>query len=313
MTPPYSAIFMGTPDFAVPTLTALADYGCRIPLVVTQPDRPKGRGRVMTPPPVKKAALDLGYPVIQPESIHSESFINALRQAKADFFVVVAFGHVLSKRVLEIPNIASINLHASLLPRYRGPAPIHWAIIDGEGETGVTSMLMDKGLDTGEILMSLKTPIYPDDTAGTLHDRLADIGGELIKATLSGFQKATIRPVPQNHAQATYARMLKKSDGRIDWTKPAAFIERFIRGMSPWPGAYTHLGKKRIKIFKGIIRPLTEACPPGSVIRGLSNELRVATGRDALSILEIQGESGKRLPIEDYLKGNPIPQGIVMT
>lgn len=313
MTLPYTVVFMGTPDFAVPALAALAESGCRVPLVVTQPDRPKGRGRVMSPPPVKIVALEHGYRVIQPESVHSEDFIHALRQAEADFFVVVAFGHILSKRILEIPKIASVNLHASLLPRYRGPAPIQWAIINGESETGVTSMLMDKGLDTGEILLSKKTPILPDDTAGTLHDRLSQIGKEVLKTTLQGFADATIRPVTQNHAHATYAPILKKSDGRIDWTRSATYIERFIRGMSPWPGAYTRLGKKRLKIFKGAVRPLTQSCPPGTVIKGLCNELRVSTGQDALSILEIQGESGKRLSVEAYLKGNPVSDGTVMT
>ena len=215
MNRPLNVVFMGTPDFAVPALKALNEYGCRVSLVVTQPDKPKGRGRKLAAPPVKVAASALGFPVIQPESVKTDEFYHQISDIAPDLMVVVAFGHVLPKRVLEIPAFGAINIHASLLPKYRGPAPIQWAIVNGETETGVTTMLMDKGLDTGEILLTLKTPIRPADTAATLHDRLALDGGEVLKNTLKGLESQSIRPVAQQHALATYAPMLSKKDGRI--------------------------------------------------------------------------------------------------
>jgi len=303
---------MGTPDFAVPALTALADYGCRIPLVVTQPDRPKGRGRKLTPPPVKKAAEGLGLAIMQPEAAKSDAFYQAICEYRPDLLVVVAFGHILPKRVLEIPLYGAINVHASLLPKYRGPAPIQWAIINGEEKTGVTTMLMDSGLDTGEILMTSETPIYPKDTAGTLHDRLAQAGGELLKQTIAAMAAGSLRPIPQNHGEATYAPMLKKADGRIDWTHSAERIERQIRGMNPWPQAHCFYEDLRLNLFKAEVRPATHNALPGTVIPGFSKELRIAAGRDALSILELQAASGKRLPIGDFLSGMHIPEGAVL-
>jgi len=303
---------MGTPDFAVPALTALADVGCRIPLVVTQPDRPKGRGRKLTPPPVKITAGNLGLAVMQPESAKSESFYQAISEHRPDLLVVVAFGHVLPKRILEIPLFGAINVHASLLPKYRGPAPIQWAIINGEKETGVTTMLMDSGLDTGEILMTSEAPIHADDTAGTLHDRLAQDGGMLLKHTLAALEAGTLQPTPQNHGKATYAPMLKKSDGRIDWTQAAHQIERQIRGMNPWPLTHCFHGDLRLNIFKAEVRPATLEAPPGTVIPGFSKELRIAAGREALSILELQAASGKRLSVDDFLSGLSVPEGTVL-
>ncbi|MFW5937025.1 MAG: methionyl-tRNA formyltransferase [Desulfosalsimonas sp.] len=309
----FRVIFMGTPEFAVPALQALHESPHSVDLVVTQPDRPKGRGRRLAEPPVKQAAAELGYPVIQPASVKTEEFRNTIAGYRPDLFVVVAFGHILPKRLLEMPALGAINLHASLLPKYRGPAPIQWAIINGEAETGVTSMLMDAGLDTGEILAVRKTPIHADDTAGTLHDRLSRLSADVLHETLKGFSSGTIRPTPQNHAAASHAPLLKKSDGRLDWHRPADYLERLIRGLSPWPGAYTYWGKKRLNIYRAEVRARTEVASPGTIIQGFENELRVAAGEDALSILEIQGASGRRMEISEFLKGSPVSAGTVLT
>jgi len=313
MKKPINVVFMGTPDFAVPCLNALHAYGCRIPLVVTRPDQPKGRGRKIVPPPVKIAAADMGITIMQPESVKTDAFYHLIQDIHPDIIVVVAFGHVLPKKILEIPTLGAINIHASLLPKYRGPAPIQWAIINGEDHTGVTTMLMDKGLDTGDILLTAETAISMNDTSQTLHDRLALMGAELIQKTLAGLENGTLRPIPQNHALATYAPMLKKQDGHIDWSLSTERIERLIRGMTPWPGAFTFLGKKPIKIFKVLPKPLSTPAIPGTVIAGFSNELRVVTGDGALAIIEIQGASGKRMHIGDFLRGAAIPTGTVFT
>jgi methionyl-tRNA formyltransferase len=308
-----NVVFMGTPDFAVPCLKALHTYGCRIPLVVSRPDQPKGRGRKIVPPPVKIAATDMGMTLLQPESVKTDAFYHMIKGIAPDLLVVVAFGHVLPKKILEIPTLGAINIHASLLPKYRGPAPIQWAIINGDGHTGVTTMLMDKGLDTGDILLTSETAISINDTSQTLHDRLALMGAELIQKTLAGMENGTVHPIPQDHALATYAPMLKKQDGHIDWSLSVERIERLIRGVTPWPGAFTFLGEKPIKIFKATPKPLSTPAVPGTVIAGFSNELRVAAGDGALSILEIQGASGKRMPISDFLRGAAIPTGTVFS
>jgi len=305
-------IFMGTPDFAVPSLKALCKGGYDVSLVVTQPDRPKGRGRKVIPPPVKVVAQSLRINVIQPVSINNDDFIDNITRLKPDIFIVVAYGHILSKNILALPKTGSINLHASLLPKYRGPGPIQWAIINGEKETGITTMIMDEGMDTGDILLSAKDTINPDDTSATLHDRLAALGANLLIKTLKAFESDSINPIPQDHTQATYAPLLKKSDGRIDWKRDAQYLATFIRGVTPWPGAFTFHEKKRLKIFSA--HPLSADVSeiPGTVIKGFPDELRIATGKGALSVTEIQGASGKRLFIKDFLRGNQIPPGIVL-
>ncbi|MDO9566720.1 MAG: methionyl-tRNA formyltransferase [Candidatus Desulfaltia sp.] len=305
-------IFMGTPDFAVPALTALHNNKYDVILVVTQPDRPKGRGRKPVSSPVKEAAVQLGYDVIQPVSIKTDEFANNVIKLKPDMFVVSAFGHILPKRILELPKIGALNIHASLLPKYRGAAPIQWAVINGEKETGVTAMLMDEGLDTGDILFTSKTQISPDDTSATLHKRLADLGADLLVKTLKAIEADNINPIPQDHTIATYAPMLTKKDGHINWEMAAEKLEAFIRGMTPWPGAFTFYNNTRLKIFssKPIIMPVDT--PPGTVLRGFPDELRIATGKGVLSILEIQGQSGKRLLIKDFLRGFKLPVGTVL-
>ena len=296
-------IFMGTPQFAVPALKALHKNDQDIALVVTQPDRPKGRGRKLTPSPVKETAMNLGYSVIQPSSVRTAEFSNYIEKQTPDFIVVVAFGHIIPKNILTIPKIATINIHASLLPKYRGPAPIQWAIINEEKKTGVTTMLMDEGLDTGDVLLSSELEITPHDTSGTLHDRLADLGADLLIQTLKAFETSDINPISQDHARATYAPMLKKNDGRMNWKLPAESLEALIRGMTPWPGAFTFHEKKRLKIFKAKTIVVDTEASPGTVIKSFPDELWISTGKGVLSIMEIQGESGKRLLIKDFLLG----------
>jgi methionyl-tRNA formyltransferase len=309
----FTIIFMGTPDFGVPSLKALHAGGHTIALVVTRPDRPKGRGRKVLPPPVKTQAIELGLDTIQPKSLKTREFEDHVRSLKPDFLIVAAFGHILTQSILSLPRIGTINVHASLLPKYRGAAPINWAIINGEKETGVTTMLMDKGLDTGHILLTAKEPITAEDTAATLHDRLAVLGANLLVKTLDAFANDTIRPVAQDHSQATYAPMLSKHDGRIDWNKPAETLEPLIRGMTPWPGAYTFHGNKRLKIFKAKSIARNVKQPPGSVLKSFPDELQIATAKGALSVVEIQGPSGKHLFIKDFLRGYKIPPGTILT
>jgi methionyl-tRNA formyltransferase len=304
-------VFMGTPGFAVPTLEALHGSPHRVAQVVTQPDRPRGRGRKPAPPPVKAAALEMGLPVVQPETIRNPEFLQAVRDLVPDLLVVVAFGQILKPALLEIPRLGAVNIHASLLPKYRGPAPIQWAVINGERETGVTTMFMDPGLDTGDILLTRKETIAREDTAGSLHDRLAVSGAALLLETLDRLK--TLAPIPQQDDESTYAPLLAKADGHIAWERSAEAIDWRVRGVSPWPGAFTFINDRRVKLFKTL--PLAEPAnwPPGTVEPGFPDELRVATGDGVLSLLELQGESGRRLPVADFLRGFPVPSGTVLT
>jgi methionyl-tRNA formyltransferase len=307
----YRIVFMGTPGFAVPSLETLA-AGHDVALVVTQPDRPKGRGRRIEPPPVKVSAERLGLRVVQPSSMRDESVLQALAAAEADLFVVVAFGHILRESVLKLPRIACINVHASLLPAYRGPAPIQWAVINGERETGVTTMIMDKGLDTGDILLTDRETILETDTAGSLHDRLARRGAALLDRTLAAFADGSIKRTAQDGARATYAPLLKKTDGLIDWKRPAAAIEPFVRGMTPWPGAYTFWNGVRLKVFKTDLSAAPRDVAPGTVLASPPGELVVAAGDGALWIREVQGASGSRLPVSEFLRGCRIRTGEIL-
>ena len=308
----YKIIFMGTPEFSVPALQALHQNGYELAMVVTQPDRPRGRGRRITPSPVKQTALDLGYPVNQASSIKTVDFASQIQSFKPDFLVVVAYGKILPENVLALPRIGTINIHASLLPKLRGAAPIQWAVINGEAVTGVCSMLMDKGMDTGDVLLSAQEAIEPGDTAGTLHDRLAHRGAEVLIYTLKAYADNNIQPIPQDHDLATYAPMLTKDDGLINWNTSAKSLESFIRGVTPWPGAYTFWGDKRLKIFSSIPITADISEPPGTVLVGFPDELRIATGNGVLSIREIQGASGKRLTIREFLRGHPIQPGTIL-
>jgi methionyl-tRNA formyltransferase len=309
----YRIVFMGTPDFAVPALKSICSSGHRVLQVVTQPDRPKGRGKTVVFPPVKAAALELGCSLIQPHSVRSQDFCDAITRLEPDLLVVVAYGHILPQRILAIPKLGAINIHASLLPRYRGPAPIQWAVINREIETGVTLMLMDTGLDTGDILASASVPILPDDTSGSLHDKLALLGADLLTQALNYYEVHRKNVTPQIHEQASYAPLLKKEDGHLDWRQSADALEARIRGLTPWPGAFCFNNGKRIKIYRAVRKIIETHAPPGTVLKGFSNELTVAAGKDALVIQELQGDSGKRLLAQDFLRGHPIFPGTVLT
>lgn len=302
-------VFMGTPDFSVPALKALHKKGYNIPLVVTQPDKPKGRGKKLIPTPVKAAALELGCKVIQPDSVNDDDVIDEIKSANADIFVVVAFGQFLSEKLLSLPRYAPVNIHASLLPEFRGSAPIHRAILAGKKTTGVTTMFMDKGMDTGDILLRIETEIKDTDTAATLHDRLSYLGAELIVETIECFRYNTIARKPQNASFATHAPMLCKKEGLINWEQSSQELDHFVRGMTPWPGAYTFLNDKRLKVFSVEKIDMTSGQKPGTILEGNKNELLVATGSGVVSILEIQGASGKRLKAEDFLRGFQVKPG----
>jgi len=287
-------VFLGTPEFAVPTLERAFAAGHEIAAVVTQPDRPKGRGRQLAAPPVKETALRLGLAVHQPERIRTPEAIELLAGLKPDAMVVVGYGKIIPQAIIDIPRHGIVNVHASLLPKYRGAAPVQWAIANGESETGVTTMRIDAGLDTGDILKQRKTEIGLHETAVELAQRLAAIGAALLVETLAGLERGEIVPRPQNSAEATFAPVLKKEDGRIDWTRPAAEISNRIRGFTPWPGCFTHLRGKAIEISRA--RATAGATgEPGSVhpIRG---RLVVTCGEGtALEILEVQMEGRKRM------------------
>ncbi len=308
MTKRYSLVFMGTPDFSVPPLKALAQKH-DISLVLTQPDRRKGRGKKMMPPPVKTAAMALGLEVLQPESMKGDEIKERLAALKPDFFVVVAYGHKLSRKILDIPAIYPINIHASLLPAYRGSSPIQAAIQNMDPESGVTTMVMDTDLDTGDMLLKATTPIAEDDTAQSLHDRLSLMGADLIMETLDAIAENSIVPTPQDHSKASYAPMLKKEDGRIDWCKEPEEISAHVRAMTPWPGAFTFINDKRIKVMA--VRPMdaTPDVPAGTVFDCTCEEIHVAAGSRSLAILELQGASGKCLCSEEYLRGNRLDTG----
>ncbi|NNG01629.1 MAG: methionyl-tRNA formyltransferase [Desulfobacteraceae bacterium] len=302
---------MGTPDFAVPCLVALHNSRHQVLKVITQPDRPKGRGRKLTPPPIKETAMEFGYPVLQPISLQTPELMTELKSDAPDLFVVVAMGHILKPELLQIPSHGAVNIHASLLPKYRGAAPIHWAIVNGENTSGVSSMLMADGVDTGDILLSESAPIYADDTAGSLHDRLARVGASILIQTLDGLADERIAPRPQDHTQATYAPMLKKQDGHINWQLPARKLDAFIRGMTPWPGAFTFCGDKRLKIFKAHVHEADTNQQPGTILQSFPDELRVATGEGMIVITELQEASGKRMCTPDYLCGCEMLPGTV--
>lgn len=308
----YRIIFMGTADFSVPALKALHENQYGVRAVVTQPDRPKGRGRRLVPPPVKEVASALGYPVLQPLRIKEPGFIEKIIALDPDLFVVVAYGRILPGSSLSIPHLGAINIHPSLLPKYRGPAPVQWAIINGEKETGVTTMWMDEEMDTGDLLLSTKIPIRQDDTSGSLSHRLAEVGAQLLIETLIKLRSGDLVGDPQDKSGATYAPLLKKKDGCIDWSRDAKSIDAFIRGMTPWPGAFTFLSSKRLKVLKAKEIDKRTKEKPGTVLEGFPGDFDVATGRGILTLKEVQLESAKRLPAGDFLRGRPVAPGTLL-
>lgn len=310
-------VFMGTPDFSVPALEALTAGGHSVEAVVTQPDRPKGRGKAVLMTPVKEKAIELGIPVWQPLRVRDEEFIKVLREIAPDAIVVVAFGQILPKAVLEIPRYGCVNIHASLLPKYRGAAPIQWAVIDGEKESGVTTMLMDEGLDTGDILEQRTVALDEKETGGSLFDRLSRLGGELILSTLKKLEDGTAVRTPQGEAQTSYAKMLKKSTGEIDWSQSAEKIERLIRGLNPWPSAYTSLDGKTVKLWAAEVVPASDVRAPRACgIPGMTavekDGFFAETGNGFLKIEELQLEGRKRMDAMAFLRGFAVAPGTVL-
>ncbi|MDU0459636.1 MAG: methionyl-tRNA formyltransferase [Geobacteraceae bacterium] len=303
-------IFMGTPDFACPTLQILVDRHENLVAVVTQPDRPKGRGQKLMPPPVKELAIRHGIPVYQPLKVRDPAFVELVRELEPDVIVVVAFGQILPKSLLDIPPYGCINVHASLLPRYRGAAPLNWCIINGESETGATTMLMDPGLDTGPMLLQKKTPIDENEDIVALHDRMAVLGADLLAETLERLKAGDITPEPQCDQDSCYAAMLRKEDGLIDWRRDARAIHDQIRGMSVWPGAYTILGDQVLKIFRTRIGDGRGI--PGTVLKSSKGELEVACLSGSLFIRELQLAGKKRLDVGSFLSGFPISEGSLL-
>jgi methionyl-tRNA formyltransferase len=308
-----SVVFLGTPDFAVPSLAALAGHPEVTAVgVVTQPDRRAGRGQVMRPSPVKQHAEALGLPVFQPESLRDEAAVERLRLWLPDVLVVAAFGQILRKPVLELAPHGCINVHASLLPRWRGAAPIQHAIRAGDAETGVTIMKMDEGLDTGPILAGRAVPIAPGETAASLHDKLSTLGAEILPATLLAYVAGRIIPQPQPDEGVTHAPSLKKSDGQIDWTEPAASIDHHVRAYHPWPGTYTYLDDKLLKVINGIPRPdIDRALLPGTLLVE-DNMLAVQTGQGIYLLNEIQPAGKKPMSGQAFLAGRPDAPGSVL-
>ena len=301
-------VFMGTPDFALPTLQGLLDAGVELIGVYTQPDRPKGRGKKLAASPVKELALKHEIPVYQPLKLRDPQAVEELQALRPDLIVVVAYGQILPKAVLEIPTYHCINVHASLLPRYRGAAPINKAIIDGETETGVTTMLMDVGLDTGDMLVKRSLPIGPEETAGRLHDRLAQLGREAMEETLERLCAGTLVPEKQDDDLSCYAPMLKKEDGLIDWQQSALQIHNRVRGLDPWPGAYTHLDEEILKIAATRVEPELSG-EPGEILSADKTGVRVACGEGGLVIGELQLPGKKRLAAINFLSGHPVFPG----
>ncbi len=295
-------VFMGSPSFAVPTLEGLVGRYSVVG-VVTQPDRPAGRGSRLRPPPVKVTAERLGLPVFQPKKVAAPDALEHLRAWAPDVIVVVAFGQILPSELLSLPPYGCLNLHASLLPRWRGAAPIAAAILAGDEVTGVTLMQMDEGVDTGPILAQREEPIRPDDTTGSLTDRLARVAAELLMEVLPDYLAAKVRPVPQSEEGVTYCRPLKKADGRLDWTRPAAELERRVRAVNPWPGAFTFWEGQMVKVLRAASLPdWSGPEPPGTVVP-LEAGAAVVAGQGALQLLEVQMAGKNPLPIEAFLRG----------
>lgn len=305
----WKIIFMGTPAFACPALTCLLDRGEEVIAVFTQPDRPKGRGQKLQPPPVKELALNEGIPVFQPSRVRSAEVIEQIRGLQPDLIVVVAFGQILPQALLDIPPHGCINIHASLLPRYRGAAPLNWCIVNGETETGVTTMLMDAGLDTGPMLLKRSTPVGPDEDFSSLHDRMALLGAELLGETLDGYKAGAITPVPQDDTQSCYAPLLKKEDGLIDWGKPAKAIHDLVRGFALWPGAFTSFGGETFKLFRTTVAQ--GAGQPGTVLAAGKGGIEIACGEGSLVVHELQAAGSRRMDAVSFLAGHPLPSGMV--
>ena len=304
-------VFMGTPDFASASLEALLRSNDSVVGIVTQPDRPKGRGHTLTPSPVKLLAQRAQVPLLQPLKMKDPEFLHALAGWKPDLIVVSAFGRILPPAILSLPPHGCINVHGSLLPKYRGAGPIQWAIMNGEKETGITTMLMDVGMDTGAMLLQEAIPIMPDDTAGTLSPRLAELGGRLLAETIVRLKAGTLVPQPQDTSLATLAPLLTKEDGAIDWTLPAMALANRVRGLSPWPGAYTTVaGSDSWRIWRALALPGPVTTPPGVIVAITREAIHVATGDGVLAVMELQPANSRRMAVSQYLAGHPVAVGL---
>lgn len=306
-------VFMGTPDFARPCLEMLVREQYEVAAVITQPDRPKGRGRKLACSPVKAAALDHGLNVLQPERVKEPEFVQQLAALQPDVIIVVAFGQILSPAILALPRLGCINVHASLLPRYRGAAPINWAVINGETVTGVTTMFMDAGLDTGDMILKAELAIGPDDTAGQVHDRLMELGAAVLADTLQLLVKGQAPRLPQDASLATYAARLARETERIDWTQAATTIHNLVRGLNPWPGAYCVHQQQSVKIWRTkVIDEIAADGNPGQIIGVSTDGIVVQTGRGLLELQEVQPECRKRMAARDCASGYGLLAGEIL-
>ncbi len=305
-------VFMGTPDLAAEILQSISNSRHTVTAVVTQADKPKGRGKELAEPAVKVLAKELGIPVYQPEKVRCEEAYETFRSFDADIFVVAAYGKILPKEILEIPEKGCINVHTSLLPKYRGSAPIQWAIIEGEQETGVTVMQMDEGMDTGDILFTKVVPVAADETGGSLFDKLASAGAELIVSALDEIEAGNVHPVKQDESKASYAKMLNKKLGYVRFVRSAAEIERLIRGLDPWPSTYTMYKDKTLKLWKAEVINKKYAEAPGTVIQVDADAIYVNTSDGVLKITELQLEGKRRMKTRDFLLGYKIEVGDVL-
>lgn len=305
----FRIIYMGTPDFALPALDKLIHGPDEVVAVITQPDRKKGRGRKLTPPPVKVLAEQYGLEVLQPNKIKTDEFIAKLSSYDPDIIIVVAYGRILPKAVLDLPPLGCINIHGSLLPKHRGAAPIQWAVIKGDNEAGVTIMNMDEGMDTGDILLQTKIAVEDNDTAGSLFVRLSALGGETLMQALDLLRQRKLTPTPQDHTLATMAPPLKKEDGCIDWSKSAHELHWLIRGLDPWPMAYSFLGKKRVRLFSPEVIHKDSDQPSGTILKSDREGILIAAGENCLLIRELQPEGKKRMTAQAFLCGQPLEPG----
>ncbi|BCJ95286.1 methionyl-tRNA formyltransferase [Anaerocolumna cellulosilytica] len=305
-------VYMGTPEIAAVILEKLIHSKHHIQAVVTQPDKPKGRGKQMQASPVKELALNHNIPVYQPLKAKEEAFLAILKEINPDIIVVAAFGQILTKSVLELPKYGCINVHASLLPKYRGAAPIQWAIIDGEEKTGITIMHMDAGIDTGDMILKEEILIAPKETAGTLHDKLAVCGGSLLLKALEEIEAGTAVREKQEETEATYVKVLDKAMGHLNFREPAIKLERFIRGLNPWPSAYTYLEGKTLKIWDAEVLDETMDGQPGEVVRITRDSIVIKTGQGSLALKEIQLEGKKRITVDAFLRGFNLQQGTIL-
>lgn len=306
-------IFMGTPDFAVGTLEALIRDGNEVCLVVTQPDKPRGRSGKLQPSPVKEAALAHGIEVFQPERVREQSGIEKLKKYEPDCIVVVAFGQILPKEILDLPKYCCVNVHASLLPKYRGAAPIQWAVIEGEKVSGVTTMRMDEGLDTGDMILKEEVELAEDETGGSLFDKLAEVGAGLAVKTLRALEDGSAKFIPQNHEEATKVGLIKKSFGELDFSKSAVELERLVRGLNPWPSTYTYYSGKTLKIWKAEIKEGGDPAEAGTIIKLGKSSFGIQTADGILVPQELQLEGKKRMTTEAFLCGVSLPEGTKFT